>query len=160
MTIRDSEFTGNGSCERACAHGIYINNVRLLRVERSRFFAQMVGHHIKSRASRTEIIGNDIADGPDGTASYLIDIPNGGDVLITGNRMAKGPKSDNPATAISLGAEGAKNPSSEIRIEDNNFENQSDRLTAFVDNRTGTEAILSGNVIGGKVELLRRGPPT
>ncbi len=159
VMIRDSLFVRNGFCGEACAHGIYINQVRLLRVEHCRFVGQRMGHHIKSRALRTEIIDNDIEDGPDGTASYLIDIPYGGNVLIRGNRMSKGPRTENPSAAIMLGAEGVKNPTSEIVIEDNRFENASGHPTAFVENRTGTPAVLRGNVTSGEVELLRVPPP-
>ena len=42
----------------------------------------MVGHHIKSRALKTMVMGNTIEDGPDGTASYEVDAPNGGNVDI------------------------------------------------------------------------------
>ncbi len=160
VTIRDSVFERNGFCGNACAHGIYVNLVKLLRVERCRYAGQREGHHIKSRAARTEIIDNDIDDGAEGNSSYLIDVPYGGDVLIRGNRMRKGPKSDNPSTAIMLGAEGVKNPTMEIRIENNRFENGIGRLTTFVDNRTGTVAVLSGNRMTGPVEILRVGPPT
>src|SRR5471030_350709 len=95
IRISDSEFTRNGKCEPSCAHGVYVNHVALLRVERSKFFDNRVGHHIKSRASRTELVGNDIEDGPEGTASYLVDISNGGGVLIEGNTMEKGPNCSN-----------------------------------------------------------------
>lgn len=160
VTIRESVFERNGVCTHACAHGIYFNLVKLLRVERCRYVGQRAGHHIKSRAARTEIIDNDIVDGPSGTASYLIDIPYGGDVLIRGNRMSKGPRSENTSTAIMLGAEGVKNVTRDIRIEDNRFENAVGRVTAFVDNRTGVAAILSGNTMTGPVEMLRVSPPT
>lgn len=158
VTIRDSLFERNGFCGQACAHGIYINLVKLLRVEHCRFYGQQEGHHIKSRAARTEIVDNDIADGPDGTASYLIDIPYGGDVLIRGNRMSKGPRTQNPDAAIMLGAEGVKNPTTDIRIEHNSFENASGHPTAFVENRTGTPAVLSANTFAGPVQELRVGP--
>jgi hypothetical protein len=55
ITIRDSEFLRNGFCS-PCAHGIYVNQVKLLRIERSRFADTRRAHHIKSRALRTEII--------------------------------------------------------------------------------------------------------
>lgn len=160
VTIRDSVFERNGFCGNACAHGIYINLVKLLRVERCRYFGQREGHHIKSRALRTEIVDNEIDDGADGNASYLVDIPYGGDVLIRGNRMRKGPRTDNPSTAIMLGAEGVKNPTTDIRIENNRFENAIGRITAFVDNRTGATAVLSGNTMKGPVDILRVSPPT
>ena len=58
VTVRNSDFDKNGTCEAACAHGIYIENVDLLRVENSRFSNTRQGHSIKSRALRTEVIGS------------------------------------------------------------------------------------------------------
>src|SRR5271165_5489748 len=84
IRIIGSDFTDNGSCQNGggCAHGVYVNALALLRIERSKFFETREGHHIKSKARRTEIVGNTIADGPEGTSSYLIDIPVGGNILI------------------------------------------------------------------------------
>jgi len=69
IIVRNSTFERNGTCEKACSHGIYVGNSKLLRVEGSHFSDTKQGHHIKSRAQRTEIIGNTISDGSDGTAS-------------------------------------------------------------------------------------------
>jgi hypothetical protein len=145
LLVRDSNFIGNGSCERACAHGIYTGALELLRVERSRFLGTREGHHVKSRAFRTEVLDCEIEDGPEGTASYLIDVPNGGAVFLRGNRLSKGPRSGNRSTAISIGAEGVDRPTPEIRIESNVFALQGGYRTVFVTNFTATPALLRGN---------------
>jgi hypothetical protein len=155
LLVRDSSFIGNGSCARACAHGIYTGALELVRVERSRFLATREGHHVKSRAFRTEVVDCDIEDGPDGTASYLIDVPNGGAVLLRGNRLSKGPRSGNRSTAISVGAEGVDRPTPEIRIEGNIFTLEGSYRTVFVTNFTATPAWLSGNSVPRMVTLLR-----
>lgn len=154
ILVTGSEFRGNGSCESACAHGIYAGAIGLLRVERSRFSGTHQGHDIKSRARRTEVIDNVIEDGSGGSSSYLIDIPNGGATLIQGNRMAKGPHSDNPGTAISIGAEGVSNPTPWLIVRNNRFTNHQAVRTVFVRNFTGTEARLAGNVLRGAVSPL------
>jgi nitrous oxidase accessory protein NosD len=154
IRISDSEFTRNGKCEPSCAHGVYVNHVALLRVERSKFFDNRVGHHIKSRASRTELVGNDIEDGPEGTASYLVDISNGGGVLIEGNTMEKGPKCSNHSAAVVIGAEGVTQRTPEIIVRRNKFTNDQTIETIFVRNMTATEAVLEGNTITGKVVAL------
>ncbi len=82
LLVRNSSFIGNGSCAHACAHGIYTGPLERLRVERSRLRATGEGHHVKSRAFRTEVLDCDVEDGPEGTASYLIEVPNGGAVLL------------------------------------------------------------------------------
>ena len=159
IRIVDSTFTGNGACQPVCAHGIYAGHIKLLRVEHSKFLEQHEGHHIKSRAARTEVIGCDIQDGPAGNASYLIEIPNGGAALIEQNRMSKGRMSGNGGTAISIGAEGDINPPGPIVVRDNTFVNEQDRATVFVRNFAATPAVLSGNVLTGAVTPLS-GPGT
>jgi hypothetical protein len=155
LLVRDSTFIGNGSCERACGHGIYTGALELLRVERSRFLATREGHHVKSRALRTEVLDCNIEDGPEGTASYLIDVPNGGAVLLRGNRLSKGPRSGNRSTAISIGAEGVDRPTPGISIESNVFTLEGSYHTVFVTNFTATPARLRGNSLPRTVTPLR-----
>jgi hypothetical protein len=156
IVIEGSTFVGNGKCEPHCAHGIYIGEVASLEVRGSTFRGQKVGHHIKSRAKKTTVIGNRIEDGADGTASYLIDVPWGGEVLITGNLLHKGPLSENRGTAIAIGAEGARHPTPSIRVEDNNFRSDlvAPEPVAFIRNRTETPARLKGNRLCGAVAPL------
>jgi hypothetical protein len=155
IIVRDSEFVRNGACIAACAHGIYANDADLLRVEHSTFFETQHGHHIKSRALRTEVIDSDIQDGPQGTASYLIDVPNGGSVVIRGNTMEKGPNTENRASAISIGMEGITHPTREIVVENNIFRADGSYPTYFVNNATATEAQLRGNRISGRAKPLQ-----
>jgi hypothetical protein len=154
ITIVDSEFIRNGKCDPNCAHGIYTGEIALLHIEHSKFLETKVGHHIKSRALRTELIGNEISDGETGTSSYLVDIPNGGSLVMTDNVMEKGPHSSNQATAVSIGAEGVSHRTAELTISGNKFTNDEDRETVFIRNMTATEAALSGNSFKGKVKPL------
>lgn len=154
MTVRNSDFVRDGACEQSCAHGIYAGNLDLLRVEGSRFSDTRRGHHIKSRAARTEIVGNTITDGPTGTASYLIDISNGGNVVVRDNTMEKGPNAENHTGAVVIGAEGVTQPTREITIENNTFRNDGDYQTYFVVNRTATEASLQNNRLFGNTKAL------
>jgi hypothetical protein len=111
VRVTDSVFIGNGACIKLCAHGVYAGApIALLEIDHSVFLDTKVAHHIKSRARNTVIRDNRIEDGPTGTASYLIDIPNGGNVLIQDNTMEKGAHSENPAFAISIGEEGGEKP--------------------------------------------------
>jgi hypothetical protein len=154
LTVRDSEFIRNGACEGACSHGIYAGHIALLRVERSRFFETRHAHHIKSRAARTEVIDCDISDGADGTSSYLVEIPNGGSVVVRGSKMQKGPQSENHTAAIMIGAEGVTQMTREISIVGNSFRNDGSYPTAFVQNLTATEAELRDNRLSGTVKPL------
>jgi hypothetical protein len=150
IIVRNSEFLRNGT-----AHGIYVGRLALLRVEQSTFRETRQGHHVKSRALRTEVLGCDIGDGPTGTASYLIDVPNGGAVLIQNNRFEKGPKAENRSAAISIGAEGVDRPTPEIRVEGNQFSADGAYATVFVVNLTATPAMLRDNHLRGQVRPLR-----
>ena len=149
LRILDSEFIRNGKCAQSCAHGIYAGHIAVLHVEHSKFFETRSGHHIKSRAIRTELIGNEITDGEDGTSSYLVDIPNGGSLIMRDNVLEKGPKCENHGTAISIGAEGVTQPTAEIVIANNVFSNDQPRETIFVRNLTATPAELTGNTMKG-----------
>lgn len=155
VRITQSEFVGNGSCIEACAHGVYAGApIALLDIEHCVFLDTKTAHHIKSRALRTVIRDNRIEDGADGTSSYLIDIPNGGDVLIQGNTMQKGVRSANPGTAISIGAEGVKNPTNSLVVRDNTFHSDVRSRTVFVRNLTPVPVEMSGNTITGDVQPL------
>jgi hypothetical protein len=160
VRISDSVFERNGVCAKACAHGVYFGPVGLVHIENSRFFANREGHHIKSRASRTEIVGCDIADGPNGTSSYLIDIPNGGSLLVRGNKLEKGPKTENESAAIAIGMEGAVNKTEQLLVENNRFTNDNRLPTALVWNLTGVPVVLRGNALSGEVVLLREDKPS
>ena len=100
------------------------------------------------------MIDNDIADGPDGDFSYLVDISNGGDLLMQGNRLEKGPKSSNTGTAVSIGAEGVTHPTHALIIRNNSFTSDLPETTVFVRNLTTTPAVLSGNHLHGRVTPL------
>ena len=119
-------------------------------MERTIFRDTRRGHHIKSRALRTEVVDCDIEDGPTGTASYLIELPIGGNILIKHNKMVKGPNAENHAAAIMIGAEGVRQPTREILVEGNQFRSEGNWPTVFVYNMTATEAVLRGNHIEGR----------
>jgi hypothetical protein len=155
VTVRNSDFDKNGTCQTACAHGIYIENVDLLRVENSRFSNTRQGHSIKSRALRTEVTGSTITDGPEGTSSYLIEAPNGGTLIVSDNTLEKGPRSENHNAAIAIGAEGGTHPTPEITITNNNLRNDGNYQTALLWNLTATPATLAGNKLSGPVNPLK-----
>ena len=148
IIIKNSQFIRNGSCQRACAHGVYVGHIALLKIENSRFFETKIAHHIKSRAARTILIGNHIEDGQNGTASYEVDIPNGGGLIMKNNIIEKGPKSDNHSTVIMIGEGGVSQPTPELLFENNTFTNNG-RPTTFVRNITATPAKLIGNTFKG-----------
>lgn len=154
LIVRDSEFLHNGACDHACAHGIYANNLDLLRIERSKFFETQHGHHIKSRARRTDVIDSDLQDGPNGTSSYQIEVPNGSSVIVRGCTIQKGPKGENHNGAIVIGAEGVIQPTRAIIVENNRFRVDGEYSSFLVYNQTATEALLKDNRLSGPAQPL------
>lgn len=157
LVIEDSRFRGNGARipDGPCTgHALYVNHWASLVVRRSRFEDTRHCHHVKSRADRTEVMDSIIADGPEGGSSYLVDLPNGGDLLLAGNQLAKGPRTGNPRVAVIIGAEGVARPTTRLEIRDNRFDNRLTVPTTFVENRSTTPVVLSGNVLSGPVQPL------
>lgn len=150
-TIRviNSNFNKNGKCEASCAHGIYIGHIKLVRVENSHFTATHEGHHIKSRALQTDVIGTTIEDGPTGDASYEVEVPNGGGLLMENNIIEKGPNCGNHGAAIVVGAEGITQRTPEIRISNTTFTNDFAGDVVFLRNLSATEANITGSHFKG-----------
>jgi hypothetical protein len=153
LAVRHSVFAHDGACVSACAHGIYAGHIARLSVTASVFTDTQAGHAIKSRAARTEVTGCDIADGPDGTGSYLIEAPNGGAVLIDGNSLEKGPHAGNKA-AIAIGLEGVDQPTPALVVRGNVFVNDSLRSMVFVRNASTVPAAVLNNVLTGPITPL------
>ena len=149
VTIVDSAFDGNGRCAAGrCAHALAVEEIALLRVESCRFTGTKAGHHIASRATRSELSGNEIADGPEGSASYLVTVPNGGSLIMTKNVLEKGPKSSNKATAIMLGDDASLRSEGVFSFSGNRFSNDTGGATIFVRNWTGEAVKEEGNTLG------------
>jgi hypothetical protein len=154
ILIEGSAFERNGKCAANCAHGVYANGIERLKIVDSVFREQRQGHHVKSAASALEVIGSTIEDGPDGTASYLLDVVSGGDVVIADNVMQKGPKSENRSAAIHIAGEGTAQDSAAYRISNNRFRSDNPHEVAFVFNRSVAPAVLEANRLEGTVAPL------
>lgn len=118
VTISNSEFYHNGNSTGPAAgytHNIYVNNIAKLDIENSYIHGANVGHEIKSRAFTTIVQGSRIVDGLTGTASYSIDMPNGGVGIIANDQIEQGPHSQNPSI-IAYGEEGGVLPVSSLTI--------------------------------------------
>ena len=110
IIVQGSTFNHNGAANGQ-EHNIYIGHIADFSINDSLVENAVVGHEIKTRAFNSEITNNVIMDGPTGTSSYAIDVPNGGNAIIQGNTIEQGPKSENPWT-IAYGEEGALQPGS------------------------------------------------
>ncbi|MDB5407796.1 MAG: hypothetical protein JWL84_2708 [Rhodospirillales bacterium] len=157
ITIRSSEFVRNGKCDATCAHGVYANRLALLRIEQSSFTGTRAGDAIRSRALRTELAGNSIADGKDGTAAYLVELPNGGSLIMQDNTLEKASPTPRGA-AVMLGGEAPLQPSAELRFSRNRLVDDSGKLSAFVLDWSGGSPVFAGNTLPPTVaEVSSRG---
>jgi hypothetical protein len=149
IVIRRSRLFRNGAGD-GYTHNLYIGAVRSLTVTGSYLWGADVGHELKSRAARNTIIGNRIAD-RDATASYSVDLPNGGSSLIAGNVIIQGPHSEN-STVVSYGSEGFTRDSRRLRVVNNTFVNRRHTGT-FVGLAEGSSPDFRNNLLVGPGDL-------
>jgi hypothetical protein len=149
IVVRRSRFFRNGFGD-GYSHNLYVGAVRSLTVTGSWLGDADTGHELKSRAARNTIVANRISDG-DATASYSIDLPDGGLSLIAGNVVVQGPRSEN-STLVSYGAEGLTHPSRTLWVVNNTFVNRRTSGT-FVAVADGTRARLVNNLLVGPGDL-------
>lgn len=149
IVIRRSRFFRNGGGD-GYTHNLYVGAVRSLTVTGSWLWGADVGHELKSRAATTTIVGNYIDDA-DATASYSVDLPNGGLALVAGNVVVQGPRSEN-STLVSYGAEGLSNASHRLWVVHNTFVNRRSSGT-FVSLAAGSRATLRNNLLVGPGDL-------
>lgn len=103
LFVVNSVFTSNGGCDGG-THSIYAGAIGVVSVSGSTFSGTCIGHDIKSRAAMTTVIDNCLSCDLTGSASYQVDLPNGGVGIISGNSLGKAPQADNP-NFISYSAE-------------------------------------------------------
>jgi hypothetical protein len=115
LFIENSLFSDAPRQEHSLPHLLYVGRIHHFSITGSRFENGYRGHLIKSRARHSEIRYNLIHDGPDGAASYEIDLPNGGIAQIIGNVVGQSKKTKNPIV-ISYGAEGDVWPINELYL--------------------------------------------
>ena len=125
VLIEGTEFARNGAGDGR-THNIYIDRrVSRFTLRNSYSHHAQVGHNVKSRARENRIEYNRIMDEIDGTASYAIDLPDGGLAYVIGNLIQQGPLSEN-STIVSYGAEGLVHPHNEIYFVNNTIVNDAD----------------------------------
>ncbi len=112
LHITDSRFEKLG--KDGYAHGVYIGSGELY-IDKCLFISSVSeGHEVKSRAKKT-VITNSVIASLFGNDSRLIDISNGGELIISDSILEKGPQSVN-ATAIGYGLEGMKHAINRIML--------------------------------------------
>jgi hypothetical protein len=113
-------------------------------VEKSVFIGTQVGHHLKSRARRTEVRDCRFGDYGSGRTSYAIDLPNGGVGEIVGNTLVQNINAEHFAL-INYGGEGMKYASNALTVRGNSFVGNGRLLSVAVRNRSRVAAELADN---------------
>lgn len=136
ILIEDSRFERLGAAGRA--HAIYVSGDELI-IRRSRILSSKdEGHEVKTRTAKT-LIEESVIASLDGDDSRLIDVSNGGEVIIRGNILEMGPRSINHEM-IGIGYEGLNYSNNAVLIE---------RNTIIVDRH-------SKQLFGGPVQMTIR----
>jgi hypothetical protein len=156
ILIESSEFAENGN-EDGYTHNIYIGGGRSFTMRYSYSHHARVGHNIKSRALTNYILYNRIMDETTGTASYQIDLPNGGRNFIIGNLIHKGQFAENSAT-VSYAAEGMTHPINQLFIVNNTFVNDRPQGGQFVNLKAQPDHLkIINNIFAGRGSVLQGG---
>jgi hypothetical protein len=135
ISIDHSEFAFNGDGSGS-THDIYVGAIAAFTLSHSYIHDAVVGHEVKSRAASNTITDNRIFDNQ-GTASYTIDLPNGGNLVATGNVLEQGPNSEN-RNIFAYGEEGLAYPSNAVNFNSN----------TIVNDRSGDTSILNPTGVG------------
>lgn len=146
VTILNSRFELLGNAGRS--HGIYVGGGELL-IRDSLFLSSMrEGHEVKSRATST-IIERSIIASLGGNDSRLVDISNGGQLIIRDSVLEVGPASVNH-DVIGFALEKQQHKTHSIELRDNLILLDTHKNSVILNQRKGTpEATINGNLIVG-----------
>ena len=150
VLIEYSEFANNGAGD-GFSHNMYINHYASFTLRYSYSHGAKVGHLVKTRSYVNFITYNRITDETGTTASYEIDIPNGGTSYVIGNLIEQSATTQNP-TIVTTGEEGTTNPDQHFYFVNNTVVNDLGSGT-FVNTASGTTALVENNVFRGKGNL-------
>ncbi|MEO8010883.1 MAG: hypothetical protein ABI650_04490 [Dokdonella sp.] len=121
ITIEYSEFDSNGAGDGQ-SHNLYVNRVDRLVFRHNWSHGASVGHLLKSRAVENHILYNRLTGEAGTTASYEINLPNGGLSYVIGNLIEQPSTSHNGAMLDYL-SEGNPNPDLRLFVVNNTFVN-------------------------------------
>ncbi len=147
VVIEYSEFANNGAGD-GFSHNMYLNHYASFTLRYSYSHGAKVGHLVKTRAYANFILYNRITDETGTTASYEIDIPNGGTSYVIGNLIEQAATSQNP-NIVTSGEEGTSNPDQHFYFVNNTVVNDLGSGT-FVNLASGTTGVIENNVFRGK----------
>lgn len=104
-------------------HNCYVGHIKRLSVMGCYFHHGLKGHLLKSRAATSHVLYNRVTDEIGGRASYELDFPNGGLVVVMGNLISQSSTTEN-AHLISYGEEGVDAGSPGLFVVNNTMVDQ------------------------------------
>ena len=146
INISHTEFDHNGG-GTGNTHNMYIGDIKSFTLTDSFTHDANVGHEIKSRAENNTITNNRIFDN-DSSSSYEIDIPNGGNTVISGNLIQQGPNSEN-SNIIAYGEEGSLHAGTALSVTGNTIINDKNSGPALWNASDLTNATFANNSVYG-----------
>jgi hypothetical protein len=156
ISIDHSEFSHNGDGSGS-THNIYVGQIANFSLTNSYIHDAVVGHEVKSRAANNTITGNRIFDNT-GSASYSIDLPNGGNATISNNQIEQGANTQNPFI-IAYGEEGlASGYGTSVGISGNTIVNDDPSGRGILDSLGTTIGFTNNSVFGLTGGQLSSGP--
>lgn len=148
VVIENCEIDHNSTNTAAhgkLGHNIYIGRIASFAIHNSYVHDGSQGHLLKSRARKNYIIGNRLID-RQGSSSYLIDLPDGGDAQVTGNQLVQGAQASN-FVAIAFAAEVNRDVARQrLYVTKNQFDSDL-YFSIFVRNFSVAEARLKDNTV-------------
>lgn len=145
VTIQNSEFSSNGAGDGQ-SHNMYLGNYAKFTLIGSYSHGANVGHLLKSRALENDIFANRLTDEEGTTASYEINLPNGGLSYIIGNLIEQSAASQNGGI-IDHASEGM-NPDNHLFVVNNTIVNDKGSGT-FVQTTVTEPAVIMNNILTG-----------
>src|SRR4051794_40876317 len=152
--IDHSEFDHNGAGDGR-THNMYIGGIASFTLTNSYTHDAVVGHEVKSRALNNTITNNRILDNS-GSASYEVDLPNGGNAVISGNTIQQSAQSQN-SNIIAYGEEGMTGASNSLSVTGNTIVNDKGNGATLWNTGSGP-ATFSNNKLYGETSVS--GPAT
>ena len=150
ITIQNSEIDHNGT-NAGNTHNIYIGDIAQFTLTNSYVHDANVGHEVKSRAENNTITNNRIEDNSS-TASYAIDLPNGGNATITGNVIEQGANGQNHIINA-YGEEGSLHAGNAVTFSNNEVVNDNPVGAGPVWSNNGAIITGSGNTVWNTADL-------
>lgn len=116
VIIENTEIAKCGSAT-GFSHNAYIAPCNSITVNNVLSWGAVIGHCFKTRAAQGSITALRAFDGEYGTASYLLDMPDGGDYTISNSTFSKGLHASN-APLVHYGAENqSSHPVNQLTIK-------------------------------------------